>query len=101
MADSPAVPVREIHQAALDAIAARQAGDFAAYSAALNRLYTLGVPVNQQATLDDLNQIAADASPFSIANLLGSVEKGAVILVGVVLAILVGPALVRMVRGRR
>jgi hypothetical protein len=89
------------HQAALDAIAARQAGDFAAYSAALQRLYSLGITVDQQVTVADLQSIADDASPFSLAGALGTIEKGALIAgLALAAALVFGPSLVRLVRRR-
>lgn len=75
------VDVRAIHQAALDAIAARQAGDFAAYAAALRRLYQLGATGDRVATWTEIQQIASQADTAILgAGAFGSVRNLAIIL---------------------
>lgn len=86
------------HQAALDAIAARNAGDFAAYSQALNTLYSLGIQNASAADNTALQQIAneaaANAAKVSLTGFVGSLTGG----VGVVLAVF---AAAFLLKGRR
>jgi hypothetical protein len=73
------------HQAALDAIAARQAGDFTAYSAALQHLFSLGI--TNATAADDAqlqaiaNEAAVNAAKAGLTGFAGMLTGG----IGVVL----------------
>lgn len=81
------------HQAALDAYNARQAGDFAAYSAAVQRLYALGITnaanASQQDLLNLANQVAVGGTLASVE----AVAKVVVLIFGAYLAVEVVKAL--------
>lgn len=78
------------HQAALDAIAARASGDFTAYSAALSRLFSLGITNATAASDADLQTIADEAAlnaaKAGVTGFVGSLTGG----VGVALLVLAG-----------
>ena len=86
------------HDAALAAIAARNAGDGAAYSAAINQLYALGIQNATEATNADLQAIADNANRASIFGDLSNIGKYAAIGLGV---LLLYPFIVSAVASRR
>jgi hypothetical protein len=70
------------HQAALDAIAARNAGDMAAYSAAIQRLYDLGIVNAASAMTQDLQTIADTANVGNLFGSVGSLAKWVALGIG-------------------
>lgn len=90
---------RAQHQAALDAYAARQRGDTAAYAAAIQRLYGLGIQNAASASQQDLLAIANSAAGNStLQNIEALAKIGAVLL-----AVYLGVQLVKALapKGRR
>lgn len=73
-AAADAATAKAQHAAALAAIAARQSGDQAAYDAAIQQLYELGITNAAQATAQDLQNIADTANK---EGLFGGLERTA------------------------
>jgi hypothetical protein len=101
-AQADAATYRAQHQAALDMIAARQAGDFTAYSAAQQRLFTLGITNATDANDADLqaiaNEAALNAAKAGVTGFVGSLTGGLGVVALLLAALAFGPQLLAKAR---